>query len=332
MSGPLSDQIGQKRVLLLGLLIYILASLGCGGSTSMTLLLSFRFFQGMGSSVGPVLARAIASSLYPEDRSAQVQSYGAMGVGIASMLSIIGSGYLTLVSWRGNFFLASLLGALLLIWTLGSLPLVAQERKEKVSIKELWLKMRAVFKNRQFLANTSCHTMTYGLMYGYIALFPFLLIEIFHEKNPAQVGIYSAYMIGFYLIGTLIAARLVLKLSTKNLIFSGICLQFLAGVGLLCGFSSFWILMFLAMFNISIGLILPLTSASALAPFAGISVGTASSTLGLSYRFVGSLISTLICSLPLTGGRNLGVSMVVFSLVSLFLARKIAVSSKQVLQ
>ncbi len=309
LSGPLSDQIGQRLVLLGGLLLYIIASCGCALADQMALLLTARFFQGMGSAVGPVLARAIATNQFSPEKSAQVQSYGAMGVGVASILAILSSGQITLVSWRGNFWLATALGGLLFFWAMATLkkaPLAPQP----ASLKQLFAQMKQVFIHPHFLGSAICHSITYGLMYGYIALFPFLLIEIFHEKNPSQVGLYSALMIAFYMLGAFFASRFVFRWTQNRLIAIGLLLQLISGAWLAFTSSP---LTALCMFNISIGIILPLTSATALAPFKGYAVGSASSTLGLTYRLIGSGLSMLICRFPIAGGKNLGLAILLFS-------------------
>lgn len=317
MSGPLSDQVGQRTVLLGGLLLYILASCGCALSGQMSVLLACRFFQGMGSSVGPVLARAIATSSYPPNKSAQVQSYGAIGVGIASMLAILSSGQLTLVSWRWNFWLAASLGVILFAWTCVTLKKASLPALQQISLRQIFAQMKLVFTNSRFLGPAFCHSMTYGLMYGYIALFPFLLIEFFHEKNPTQVGIYSAYMIAFYMLGAFFASRLVVRWSSNRLIGLGVLLQLISGVLLFLSSTFPITLCSLFLFNFSIGIILPLTASSALIPFVGRAVGTASSSLGVSYRLIGSILSAAICQFPLLGGKNLGVAIFILSLGSL---------------
>jgi MFS transporter, DHA1 family, multidrug resistance protein len=317
LSGPLSDQIGQRRVLLAALSLYIIASCGCALADQMSILLTARFFQGMGSAVGPVLSRAIAVNSFPPKKSAQVQSYGAIGVGVASILAILCSGELTLVSWRGNFWLAACLGVVLLIWSVQALKHSPTLVVRSFSLKQAIPQMKQVLTHPLFLGASFCHSMTYGLMYGYITLFPFLLIEIFHEKNPMQVGIYSAYMIAFYMLGAFIASRLILKWPQNRLIVSGIILQLTAGILLTLNFFPLLFLAALCLFNLSIGIILPLTSAAALAPFAGYAVGTASSSLGLCYRLIGSLLSIAICQVPLAGGRNLGIAMFLVSTGSL---------------
>lgn len=328
-SGPLSDQIGQRSVMLGGLSLYVLASCGCAVSNQMSVLLAARFFQGMGSAVGPVLARAIAVGSFPPTRSAQVQSYAAMGIGIASMLAIFGSGQITLVSWRGNFWLAAGLGIILLFWTHFVLKKTDLPIRQRVSVKEMLGQIGHVMRHPEFIRNALVHSLTYGLMYGYIALFPFLLMEWFQEKNPVQVGVYSAYMIGCYMLGAFLTSRLVLRFSVKQLVLAGCVLQLASGGFLAASSSTPFYFASLFLFNFSIGIVLPLTSANALAPFRGQSVGAASSSLGLSYRMLGSLLSMLICQFPLMGGRNLGIAILSLSLVAWYVqSRTMMISEK----
>ncbi len=317
LAGPLSDKVGQKSVLLGGLWLYLLASCGCALSWNMGSLITARFMQGMGSAMGPVLTRAIAASSFNVDRSAQVQSYGALSVGVASILAILSSGQLTLFSWRGNFWLAASLGALLLIWATSALKNFSGIKAGHLSIKQWMLHILGVLRNPIFLGSTLCHAMTYGLMYGYIALFPFILKELFQETSPMQVAIYSAYMIAFYMLGAFVAARCVLRFQPYRLIICGVLLQCIAGCVLVFSIPLFLFLSALFVFNFSIGIILPMTSATALAPFAGKGVGFASSTLGLSYRFLGSFLSVCICQLPLASFRNMGIAIIALSSVSL---------------
>ena len=321
LSGSLSDQIGQRRVMFGGLFLYLLASCGCALADRLEFLVAARFFQGVGSAVGPVLARAIAASNTLPERSAQIQSYGAMGIGVASIVATLSSGQLSLISWRWNFWLAAGLGLLLLGWTYFALREPAPAERS-VSIKQFFMQMRAVFSHRQFLGNASCHAMTYGLMYGYMALFPFLFIEIFHDNSPAQVALYSVYMIAFYMLGSLLAARLVSRWKVNYLIESAIALQLIAGMILCLAPPAPLFFTALFLFNICVGVLFPLTSAGALASFATTAVGAASSALGVSYRCVGSLLSALICQFPLAGGRSLGIAMCALSLLSIYFFKK----------
>ena len=173
------------------------------------------------------------------------------------MLAILLSGRITLSSWRGNFWLATVLGGILFLWAWKSLQRIAlPHRGERIRLKELFAEVGRVVKHPLFFSNALCHSLTYGLMYGYIGLFPFFLMEIFHEKNPVQVGLYSAYMIGFYMVGAFFAARLVLRWASNRLIAIGLALQLLSGMILILPIPPALFLGALFIFNLSIGVIL----------------------------------------------------------------------------
>lgn len=317
LSGPLSDFFSKRAVMLAGLLIFVLASVVCSLADGMGMLLIGRFFQGMGTAAGPVLARAIATSHFPPHRSAQVMSYGAFGVGLASMLAIIFSGQITMVSWRGNFVLAAGLGVLLILWAFPSLKSLSGTPTEVRSLKEIGKFLKDTLRSPPFLVNTIAHSITYGLMYGYITLFPFLIKELYHENNPKLVGIYSACMIGVYLAGVFGASRLVSRLGLARLVKGAIALQLTSGLMLSFSQGIFSFFSALVLFNLSIGVILPMTSAAALAPLAKTAAGTASSTLGLTYRLIGSMLTSALCLLPVGLGGFLGASIALLSLFSL---------------
>lgn len=316
LTGPLSDYFSQRSVMFAGLILFTAASIMAALADSLGILYLARFFQGMGTAAGPVLARAIAAKAFSLNRSAQIISFGSLSIGCASMLAMMFSGMISGISWRGCFWLTSILGAILLLWAMTALknepvPLP----NEHDLLKNRFKSMGRIFLHPPFLVMAFVHSMTYGLMYGYIGLFPFLLKEIFNEKNPKEIGLYSAYMIVVYMVGTILGAWLVPRFTAYRLVILGVLVQLVSGF--ILALSPSWFLFFLSLglFNLSIGIVLPMTSAAALASVD--SKGTASSTLGLSYRLSGSLISYLISLMPLAAGFNLGVAIFVLSLCSL---------------
>lgn len=315
LSGPLSDRLGRRGVLLGALFIYVLASCGCAVSDSLPQLLACRFLQGAGSAAGPVLARAIATSNFSPCRSAQIQAYGAAGIGFASISAILLSGPITHLHWRGAFWLAAGLGTILWLWGRKATP---DELPKNHNVRfPIW----DILKTPRFAGYTLCHSLTYGLMYGYMTLFPFLLTEFFDKNSPIQVSVWSAWMIGMYMIGALTAAYFVRKLSSKNIITAGLCLQGISGILLALVLPTPFFLGALCVLNLGLGIILPLTSAAALAPFAERCAGFASSALGLSYRILGFVVSTLICQFAPSRGLALGLAIVLLTFVSSVMQR-----------
>lgn len=323
ISGPLSDQIGQRTVLFGGLALLTLASCCCALATHASGLFAGRFFQGMGCAFGPVLARAIATNNFPENKSAKVQSFGAAGTGMILIAATLCSGQLSEVSWRGSFWLAASFGVLLLFWGWMILKNFkeAPSSPRQISVQLTFSQVKRVLQHPVFLKSTFCHSVTYGLMYAYMTLFPFLLMEFFHETRPAQVSYFSAYMIAIYILGALLASRFIGRWASNPFITFGLVMQLLSGGFLIFSSSSFFSLTALVLLNFSQGILLPLTAAMALAPFSGEASGTASSSLGVLYRLAGSLGSGLICQLPLHKGISLGWLIFLFSCVSLCVFR-----------
>jgi len=313
LSGLLSDYIGQRAVLFWGLLLFIASSSLAAVSDSLFGLHIARFFQGMGTAAGPVLARAIAAKNFPEKTSAKILSYGSLCIGIVSILAMMGSGYITLISWRGCFWITSALGLFLFIWAFFALKGECIAPKEAPTLRS----MVRTFYQPQFLVMAVAHSVTYGLMYGYIGLFPFILKGFFPEISPQDLSLNSVYMILVYMLGTTLAAKYVSRLTPTYLVFLGVIMQVFAGFLLCLSMTSTMFFLAIGLFNLSLGIVLPMTSAAALAP--AVSKGIASSTLGLSYRLSGSLISYLISLMPLNAGFNLGLVIFSLSLLSFFI-------------
>ena len=113
--GPLSDALGRRRVILAGLVVFALASVGCALSTSLPMLLMFRALQGLSAGVGLIVGRAVVRDVLHGDDAQRLMSQISMVFGIAPAVApIIGGWLLGWSRWPGIFwFLAGF--ALLLI-------------------------------------------------------------------------------------------------------------------------------------------------------------------------------------------------------------------------
>src|SRR3954469_16292126 len=70
--GPLLDGYGRKKPLLTGLVLYIVASIGCSLSKSVEVLILCRFLQALGGCVGMVTPNAIVRDVFPVEQSAKI--------------------------------------------------------------------------------------------------------------------------------------------------------------------------------------------------------------------------------------------------------------------
>ena len=116
--GSISDTIGRKPTLMYGLSLFIIISIFAAIAPNIWIYLVLRYFQGVTSSVGTVLSRAVVRDLLDGTSAARAYSALMMVMGVAPILSpLLGSALLTVSSWRSiMIFLACYgLGMMILI-------------------------------------------------------------------------------------------------------------------------------------------------------------------------------------------------------------------------
>ena len=113
-AGHLADHFGAKRAFLTGLLIFTLASLGCGLAPSLSWLIIFRFIQGAGAALVLPTSLALINGSYndPQERAKAVGMWGGMGA-IAGICGPVLGGVLTAaIDWRAIFLVNVPIGIL----------------------------------------------------------------------------------------------------------------------------------------------------------------------------------------------------------------------------
>ncbi len=102
--GPLSDMIGRKPPIYLGLVVFFIGSIGCAFSPSISVLIFFRVVQALGSCAGMVVPRAIVRDLHTGPDAARLMSLLMLTVSISPILApLSGSLVSAAVGWRGIF-------------------------------------------------------------------------------------------------------------------------------------------------------------------------------------------------------------------------------------
>lgn len=109
--GPASDRFGRRGPILLGVGIYVAASVACALATSADMLIASRFVQALGGCAGGVVARAVVRDRFNHTETARMLSLLTLIMGLAPILApILGGALLSLGGWRLNFWALAIFG------------------------------------------------------------------------------------------------------------------------------------------------------------------------------------------------------------------------------
>ncbi|MPT47482.1 MAG: Bcr/CflA family efflux MFS transporter [Sphingobium sp.] len=176
--GPLSDRIGRRPVMLMGAVVYLVATIGCYFAFSIDQLIGLRFLQALGACAGLVISTAIVRDSCDYQESARAFSMLLTARSLGPLLAPIAGGILvTFFGWRGIFAALVLFGAGMLIAIFFGL---SETRPESVKIRaqqESALSAYAhVLTNRRILGYTLTNGLNFGSMFAWISVAPFLII------------------------------------------------------------------------------------------------------------------------------------------------------------
>ena len=121
--GALSDSFGRRRVVLWGLAVFTLASVGCALSQTIGQLIGFRALQGLSTGAGIVVSRAIIRDVYPPAQAQRVMSQVTLFFGVAPALAPMVGGWLVVqAGWHSIFWFLAAVGAAMWLVNLRMLP------------------------------------------------------------------------------------------------------------------------------------------------------------------------------------------------------------------
>lgn len=117
--GPLSDKFGRKPPLIVGILIYAVASLISGFTNNIYPLIALRVLQGVGAASSMVISMAITKDLFEGNERQRILAYMAVIIALAPMLApVLGGVFMTWLSWHWIFFAQALMGVISLVGVL----------------------------------------------------------------------------------------------------------------------------------------------------------------------------------------------------------------------
>lgn len=220
--GPLSDKYGRRPILLLGILVYIIASFSSAFATNVETLIIARIFQAIGGCSGVVITRAIIRDVYSKTQGVVILSYVTAVVTLAPMLApIIGAFLDQWYGWRASFYFVGAFGIIIAAIALKNLHETNFNLVKKLNIKNIPKQYYSLLREPQYMGYALSVAFNNSVFFAFIAGAPFIVADILHLA-PSVYAIYFLFVSGGYMIGNFIAGKFANKISTDSMIKLGI--------------------------------------------------------------------------------------------------------------
>jgi len=302
--GPLSDRHGRRPLLLIGMTLYVLASVAAAFAGSVGQLLAARVFQALGACSGLVLGRAMTRDGSTPDKAAAAMSMLMTAMAVAPALAPPIGGYLAAwLGWRATFAAIALGGVAVLAIAALTLPETLRHPNPEASVLRVLGSYPGLVRLRMFRGYCLGGSCTSTSLYAFFSASPFILVNVLHRPTE-EVGLY--YLVPFCAIGagSFTSNRLVKRFRSRGLVRFGSTAQ-LAGAGLLMAAELSGTLSVVSlmgsMFIISYGAGIAGPNSAVLALSADPkAVGAASGFYGTAQMVYGALCTVLVSLGPVT--------------------------------
>ncbi|SFK26355.1 MFS transporter, DHA1 family, bicyclomycin/chloramphenicol resistance protein [Falsiroseomonas stagni DSM 19981] len=296
--GPLSDRFGRRPLLMGGLALYAVASLGAAMAGGIGWLVIARAFQAMGACAGVVLARAVIRDVWARDQAASVLGYVTMGMTIAPMLAPLLGSYLDqTLGWRASMWACLVFGLPLALVAWKRLPETLpapQPLPGLFAILAAYRSLWAIPVFRAYAALTACAT---GVFFAFLGGAPYVVVQGM-GYTPVQFAIGFAAISVFFAAGNWLAGVLSKRLGILRMLSVGTMITVVGSIGAVVGQLAFppHILVFfvpMVLVGVGNGMTQPNAIAGALSAKPQLA-GTASSLVGALQMGFGALMTFVV--------------------------------------
>lgn len=317
--GPLSDRLGRKRVLLVGLVLSFTGSLLAALAPTLPLLTAARVLQGAGAAAGMVIGRALVQDLFHGPGRTRVMAWIGMAMGLCPPAATILGGQLHVsLGWQANFYVMAVLAVLLFVAAWRGLP---SHTPHAADARTHWLRAMLssyaqLARSRAFVLYAVVVCMTTATFYTFLAGAPVVLGS--YGVGPDRVGFYIMFVPLAYIAGNYATSRLVNRLGDRRMLVAG-HVTTVAGLLLLVALSLSGLnspLAFslpLMLVGIGHGLLVPPALAGTVGLMPALA-GSAAAVAGVMQQLTGAFGGYAVGLVPHHGAANLGWLMLGFTL------------------
>ncbi|MET0520148.1 MAG: multidrug effflux MFS transporter [Burkholderiaceae bacterium] len=264
--GALSDSFGRRPVVLWGMAVFTVASLGCALAGNIGQLVFWRTVQGMSAGAGIVVSRAIIRDMFPPSEAQRVMSQVTIFFGVAPAVAPLAGGFLFVhAGWHSIFWLLVLVGVALFVANWRLLPeTLHKDQAQPFHPVSLLRGYWGLVSSRRFLLLALASGVPFNGMFLYVLSAPVFLGEHLHLA-PTQFFWFFSFSIGGIMGGAWFSGRLAGRLRPKTQIRRGFVIMTVVSLlNVLLNFTlapnAFWALPVIAAFTFGWALMVPVVT------------------------------------------------------------------------
>jgi len=219
LSGPLSDMIGRRPIVLWSLAIFIAASAAINFAPNLTTFFILRALQAVAGTT-MVLSRAIVRDTTSTEKAGSRIAYVTMGMSIVPMISPAIGGYIeTHFGWQGNFWMLGLIGAMCF-----AIAFMDQGETAPSTSKNAWAQFQqypALLTSQRFWGYCLASSLGSGAFFAYIGGAPFVG-SVIYGLSPQQLGMYFGAPALGYFVGNFLSGRYSTRFGIDTMVTCGL--------------------------------------------------------------------------------------------------------------
>lgn len=303
--GPMADSFGRKPVIIAGLIMFALASVGCALAETLPQLLLFRVLQAAGGAAGAVVVNALLRDMFEKEAFSRAMSFVILVMTLAPLAAPILGGYITAhSSWQAIFWLLVVVSLAVAVLMMVSIPeTLSPERRQPLQLGRVVGNYGRVLKSRPAMGYVLCGAFASAGMFSFLSGSPYVYIEYFGVPTQHYGWLFGLNVL-LMMVVTFANSKLVRGIGSEHMLRHGLMILPVAGIVLvvcsLTGFGGLWGVVIPVMFYVGHISLVGANAMTGLLSHFSQAAGTAAALAGTLRFGIGALAGALVNLVPPT--------------------------------
>lgn len=318
--GPLSDAFGRRKVLISGLVIFVIGSLIVASANAIPTFLFGRLIEGLGIGAANAVGYALIRDIYSGNELIRKLSYVSIFVGLTPIVAPLCGGYLVeYFNWKACFITLALLAGSLVTLQILRLPETnISTNSDAIKLKTLINNYIQLLSNLEFLSYILTSAIGFSSLLSLNAVLPFIMIKHLNIQ-PSNYGWLTLLTGGGYLSGSFIGGIIATKTNAKVTIKLGTLINFIAAlIAFIIAqyeFNIVVVIIPLILVLFGIGFIVPISAGGAMSLFPQMA-GSAAALLGATMFAISAIFTSIVAHIPTETQKPLFIFLIILSLLA----------------